>query len=310
MRFLIAAAALASVLGFTGTAHAQSSIEGRVDRLEREMRAVQRKVFPGGAGATVEPQIRPEQAPVDIPGVPASSPVADLTQRVSAMESQLQSLTGQTEQNQNRIRQLEDAFADYRRSTDARIRALESSATAAPAQGGGDGMSGGGTSAGGGNVAAPSVPAPARPTGARAEQLAAIQKPNGSDPAENGYLYGYRLWEAKFYPEARKELEAVATTYPNHRRASYAQNLLGRAYLDAGAPSLAAKTFFDNYSKNPKGERAPDSLFYLAQALEKLNKPSAEICRVYGELEKSYGSSVSAEIKSGVAAGRTRHKCK
>lgn len=310
MRFLIAAAALASVLGFTGTAHAQSSVEGRVDRLEREMRAVQRKVFPGGAGATVEPQIRPEQSPVESPGVPASSPVADLTQRIASLESQLQSLTGQTEQTQNRVNQLEDAFAAYKRSTDARIRALEDSLSAVPVRGSADGPAPGGSGSNGGTAVAPPVPAPARPTGARAEQLAAIQKPNGADPAENGYLYGYRLWEAKFYPEARKELEAVVTAYPNHRRASYAQNLLGRAYLDAGAPSLAAKTFFDNYSKNPKGERAPDSLYFLAQALEKLNKPSSEICRVYGELEKSYGDSISGEIKSGVAAGRTRHKCK
>ena len=30
--------------------HAQSNVEGRVGKLESEMRAVQRKVFPGGAG--------------------------------------------------------------------------------------------------------------------------------------------------------------------------------------------------------------------------------------------------------------------
>ena len=151
---------------------------------------------------------------------------------------------------------------------------------------------------------------PAAGGGARAEKLAAIERPKSGDPAEDGYLYGYRLWSAKLYPEARKELEAVATKYPQHRRASYAQNLLGRAYLDSGAPSLAAVAFYENYKKNPNGERAADSLYYLAQALTKLKKPSSEVCKVYGELTQLYGDGLSAEIKAGVAEGRAANKCK
>ncbi|MFX7849661.1 hypothetical protein ABTK11_21370, partial [Acinetobacter baumannii] len=58
-----AVAALASVAmpatAQTSRGAAGGGIEGRVDRLEREMRAVQRKVFPGGAGQTIEPQITP-----------------------------------------------------------------------------------------------------------------------------------------------------------------------------------------------------------------------------------------------------------
>ena len=51
MRMMIAAALLVAGLGDRRPAAAQTAVEGRVDRLEREMRAVQRKVFPGGAGA-------------------------------------------------------------------------------------------------------------------------------------------------------------------------------------------------------------------------------------------------------------------
>src|SRR5436305_10567357 len=88
MRFLLAATAMAVVFG-AGTAQAQdSALSGRVDRLEREMRAVQRKVFPGGAGQTVEPQITPETS-TNVPGTPSSAPIIDLTQRVTAMEEQL-----------------------------------------------------------------------------------------------------------------------------------------------------------------------------------------------------------------------------
>lgn len=306
MRNLMAAASLLIAIAVPAAAQPQTTIEGRVDRLEREMRAVQRKVFPGGAGQTVEPQITPQQD-MSVPGVPATAPIADLTQRVVALEGQIATLTGQAEQNDYRIRQLEEAFNAYKAATDARLKAIEDRAAPPAAD-----------AAGGPEVApvdlgeASPRPAdkPAAAGGARADRLAAIERPKSGDPAEDGYLYGYRLWSAKLYPEARKELEAVATKYPQHRRASYAQNLLGRAYLDSGAPSLAAVAFYENYKKNPNGERAADSLYYLAQALTKLKKPSSEICKVYGELTQLYGERLSAEIKAGVAEGRAANKCK
>jgi len=324
MRFLLAATAMAVVFATAGTAQAQDSgISGRVDRLEREMRAVQRKVFPGGAGQTVEPQITPETN-TSIPGIPSSSPLNDLTSRVTALEEQQRTLTGQVEQGQYRLRQLEDAFAAYKRLTDNRIKALEDRSTANAALGGEDTTVPGDTA---GAVirppapigTRPSIPAPgasttpantSKPTGTRAQQVAAIEKPATGDPAEDGYTYGFRLWQAKLYPEARRELETVATKYPTHRRASYSQNLLGRAYLDSGAPSLAAVAFYENYKKNPKGERAPDSLYYLAQALIKLKKPASEVCKVYTELDQLYGDKLSIEMKTGVAEGRASQKCK
>ncbi|MDP5279439.1 hypothetical protein Q9Q95_10940 [Sphingomonas sp. DG1-23] len=315
MRIWMAAAAMTALIAGTGSAYAQSTaVEGRVDRLEREMRAVQRKVFPGGAGQTIEPQIVPETN-VDAPGSPAGSPVADLTQRVAALENQVQTLTGQVEQDGYRLKQLEDGFNAYKRATDARLKALETAASSA------------GTSDGDPVIApvdlgeasarptrptrpaADETPAP-KPAGTRAQQVAAVAKPNTGDPAEDGYTYGFRLWQAKLYPEARRELEAVATKYPQHRRASFSQNLLGRAYLDAGAPSLAAVAFYENYKKNPNGERAPDSLYYLAQALTKLKKPAGEVCKVYTELDQLYGERLSAEMKTGVAEGRAAQKCK
>jgi TolA-binding protein len=313
----MAAAALAMAVATAGTAQAQTAVEGRVDRLEREMRAVQRKVFPGGAGQLVEPQITPQQD-TTVPGVPATAPLADLIQRVNALEGQLTTLTGQIEQGEHRLRQLEEGFNAYKSATDARLKALEDRAAPAAAP---DTLGAGGPEIAPVDVSEassrPSRPAPAadkpatpRPSGARAQQLAAVERPQSDDPAEDSYLYGYRLWSAKLYPEARRELEVVTTKYPKHRRASYAQNLLGRAYLDAGAPSLAAVAFYENYKKNPNGERAPDSLYYLAQALAKLKKPSSEICKVYTELDQLYGERISAEMKAGVAEGRATHKCK
>ncbi|MCH7861777.1 MAG: hypothetical protein IH998_08830, partial [Proteobacteria bacterium] len=155
-------------------------------------------------------------------GTPSGTPLIDLTQRVTAIEEQLRTLTGQVEQGQYRLRQLEDAFAAYKRGNDARIKGLEDRATANAALGVEDTTvpadtagatirpPAGGTRPTTPPPAAGTTPAAAKPGGTRAQQVAAIEKPNTGDPAEDGYAYGFRLWQAKLYPEARRELEAVA----------------------------------------------------------------------------------------------------
>lgn len=282
--FLLAATAAALVPTLAGA----QALDGRVGKLEAEMRAVQRKVFPAGAGRLVEPEVQPEAAPATAPGVPATAPLADLTARVATLEQQLATMTGQIEQNQYRIRQLDEAFQGYRRATDARLAAAERS-PAAP------------------SPAADAEAAPTRPVPEPLE-AAAVERTSTGDPAEDGYMYGYRLWEAKRYAAAEAPLKEVVAKYPKHRRASYAQNLLGRAYLDQGKPSLASIAFYDNYKKMPDGERAPHSLFYLAQALQTLKKP-ADACKVYGELSDVYAAKIDARMKADITQGRAAAKC-
>ena len=330
-------AATAGLLPAAGSA--QSSLEGRVGRLESEMHAVQRKVFPGGAGQTVQPDIAAPQSQADTMGTPASSPVADLTARVSSLEQQMATMTGQSEQNQYKLRLLQEQFDTYKRATDARFATLAAGTPAgAPAAtaGGDDTLvpppssspSRGGKGSGGGKTTRPTAvddAAPARTGGAtkggsrdtaaaaprdpaRADAVAAVEKPSTGDAPEDAYLYGYRLWQAKLYPEAEAQLKKVVLDYPKSRRASYAQNLLGRSYLDEGKPSLASMAFYDNYKKMPDGERAPESLLYLGKALMTLNKP-ADACKVYSELTDVYGNKISAAMKADVAKGRDAAKC-
>ncbi|URW75023.1 hypothetical protein M9980_10680 [Sphingomonas donggukensis] len=323
MRTMMLAALTALTMVSAAPATAQIAVEGRVDRLEREMRAVQRKVFPGGAGGIVEPEITAARTPIDSPGTPAGSAVADLTARVSALESSVRSVTGEVEQANFRVRQLEESFAAYKRATDARFKAIEdgaASAATAPVAGA---VSPAAVAASGNTAPAPArqtrpatTPVATRPAPAaaadpeRVDAVAAIEKPSTSDPAEDGYTYGFRLWSAKLYPEAEAALKTVADKYPRHRRASFAQNLLGRAYLDEGKPSLASLAFYDSYKKWPEGERAPDSLFYLAQALVKLKKPATDVCKVYSELTEVYGDKIGASMKADVEKGRAAQKCK
>ncbi len=307
--FLIAATALLALPAMAG---AQTNVEGRVGRLESEMRAVQRKVFPGGNGQLLQPEVTAPVVPTEVPGSPSSSVVIDLSARVTALEQQIASLTGQGEQNGYQLRQLREEFEAYRRATDARLVATPATGPApAPAMGGDDEPA---------PIAAtpPSKPLTgARPTPAakpavepdRAARVAAVAKPTGGEPVEDAYLYGYRLWEAKLYPEAQAQLKKTVTDFPKSRRASFAQNLLGRAYLDDGKPSLASMAFYENYKKMPDGERAPDSLLYLGQALVKLDKP-ADACKVYDELSDVYAGKLSATMLVDIKRGRATAKCK
>lgn len=284
-------------------ANAQNtSVEGRVGKLEKEMRAVQRQVFPNGAGKFLEPEIQSPDAPK--PTTSSSTATTDLLVRVDALESQLATLTGQVEQQGNSLRSME-----------TRLKALEAqiSAQAAPPPVSGSAL-----------PAASSAPTPtaaqpkpaaakpvisAKPTAARTAAVGAIEKPATGDAFDDGYNYGYRLWEAKFYPEAQTQLEDTIAKHPKHKRLSFARNLLGRAWLDDKKPATAVKVFYDNYKNDPKGERASDSLFFLGSALTDLGK-TAEACEAFGELAKAYPGDASGRLAERVAAGKTRAKCK
>jgi hypothetical protein len=83
-----------------------ANIDGRVGKLEKEMRAVQRQVFPSGAGKFIAPDIQsPTIAQPETPST--TSATSDLLVRVDALEAQLATLTGQVEQQGNNMRGLE-----------------------------------------------------------------------------------------------------------------------------------------------------------------------------------------------------------
>jgi TolA-binding protein len=301
MRFHLIPLLLLASLAVPAVAQRAETIDRRVDRLEQELRAVQRRVFPDANGPVIAPEIG---GPASVPapsGVPATSPVADLNARLDALETQLRTLTGQVEQGTNRLRLAEQEQARLRESVGARLDALEHAAAAAAA-------------AAASPPPAATMPAP-RPRGDPASPVRSPPPPASSprapsDPAEAEAAYnaGFHLWEQKRYDEAERALDRVARDYPDTKWASWAANLSGRAWLDAGHPTTAAKAFFANYQNNPNGERAQDSLYYLGQALIALGKP-AEACKAYDELRDHYGRAVRDSLKQPIAAARADAKC-
>ncbi|MEA3053349.1 MAG: hypothetical protein QOG72_2252 [Sphingomonadales bacterium] len=295
MRFHLVGMLLLASAAAPAAAQRNESPERRIERLEQELRAVQRKVFPNGA--QVAPEIEPQQPAGGQAGVPASSAVADLTARVDSLEAQLRELTGQTEQNGNRLRQMENALAQLRDSTGGRLDALErgGAPSAEPERE---------------TASTPQLPRPsAAVTGSDRAAPAAASTGSADSAAEQAYNAGFRLWEAKRYGDAQTALEAAARRYPNSKWASWASNLAGRAYLDAGKPATAAKTFLANYQGNPKGERAADSLYFLGQALVTLDKP-ADACKAYDELQDVYGATMRDWLRQRLPEARRQAKCR
>jgi TolA-binding protein len=295
-----------AVLALTPPAAAQeANVDGRVTKLEKEMKAVQRKVFPDGAGKYFEPEIKADD-PVKDPSRSASgSEVTDLIARVDALESQLAALTGQVEQQGNAQKSLE-----------ARLKALEGKVTtlsaaetpeAAVETPAAKPVAVAPKSATTTPKPATTAPKPASAT--RAAAVAKIEKPATGDAFEDSYNYGYRLWEAKFYPEAQVQLEETVNKFPKHKRVSFARNLLGRAWLDDGRPSQAAKIFYDNYKADAEGGRALDSLYFLGESLIAMEKP-VDACDVFNQLEKAITPTEKSRLTPRLAEGRKKAKCK
>lgn len=318
---------LAVALALAGTvvpAVAQdSNADARLRRLEAEVRNLKQQA---GVAGTVAPQSTPTSISA-APGLPASTPVADLLARMESIESQLARLTAQNEESGNKLRLLEERVA----ANEAAAKAAATPVMAAST----DTVSASGPlvgppadpapNAASSNLSAMATPAPrpaaprpaaapapaprpaataparpapaAAPSARRVAAVRAIVKPSTGDAMEDEYTYGFRLWEAKFYPETRQQLQLFIDKYPRSSRVSYARNLIGRSLLDEGQPYEAAKWFLQNYSTNDKGDRAPDSLLYLAEAMRQ-HKDTGKACQALTEFGSVYPREAAGRLKA------------
>ncbi|WP_309661965.1 tetratricopeptide repeat protein [Sphingomonas sp.] len=273
----------------------QATPEQRIERLEKQLRQVQRQVFPKGQPADTA-------SFSDEPAATQSS-FRTLDERLNGLERQLADVLRQSEENGHRVVVMETELGQLRSDQEQRIGALERAAAAAtqvpvsvP-------------------VAEPAElvqkPKPLVTTGqkpAPAQPVATIALDPANDPAEIAYDEGFQLWRAEKYDAAIASLKAFSSAYPKHRRTSWANNLAGRALLDKGEPRAAAEALLANYRSNPKGERAPDSLYYLGQALMQLKQPT-QACKAYSELEAVYGTTLRAELKRLLPPAKADARC-
>lgn len=295
MRFrsTLSLAALAAALALSPAIaqKRQPTPEQRIERLEKQVRQVQKQVFPKGqpadtAGFSDDPAATQES-------------VTGLNGRLDAIERQLSDIVRQSEENGNRVAVMETELARLRAEQDRRIRALETAppATEEPASTNEEE-----------STEAPPPPSRPKVESRNAESTNAGVSTAATDPAEAAYDEGFQLWNNGKYDQAIKSLQAFTKKYPDHRRTSWAYNLTGRAMLDKGQPRAAAEALLANYRRDPKGERAQDSLFYLGQALMKLGQPG-QACKAYEELEEVYSSNLRAPLRAALPAAKSSAKC-
>lgn len=316
--------------------------EARIRSLEAQIRAVQRKVFPAGEGKFFGPEIvAPGTAAAPAAGQPAATPVGDLAARLESVEAQLKRLTAQAEENGNKLAQLEARVGGAVPAPVATPGAAAAGTAASAATTGAPGataspapspvpastptpatidtnlaaMSGGASAArptpAASPAAATSPRASAAASGPTAQRLAAVRaiaKPQTQDPGDDEYSYGFRLWEARFFPEAQQQLKMMVDRYPRHPRVSFARNLLGRAFLDDGKAREAATWFLQNYQANKTGDRAPDSLLWLAESMRQLRDTSRS-CIALSEFGTNFPREAAGRLKTQYDATRAGVKC-
>ncbi|WP_416907551.1 MAG: tetratricopeptide repeat protein [Polymorphobacter sp.] len=354
MRFLPGLAWLALVAGpVTGPVFAQDAVvvtredvqrtDQRLKKLEGEMRAVQRKVFPGAsAGAMVAPEIVPPGADgtAAVAGG-ASNPLVDLTRRVGEMERQLRTLTGQVEANGFKLKQLEDAMTRTRGDVEFRLTRLEGGAP----EGGETGPASGPDLGAAGAIVAPEAPAasasvlsppeasppvaaPVAPApGARpgtvvpavgtAAVAAAVPPEPEPEPgpavakgasAADDWQAAYTFALNKDWVQAGAHMAAFTVNWPNSFRMAQAWYWLGRSHAERDQHAEAADAYLKVYNNYPKAGRAPDALIGLAGALIGIGNP-AQACRVLDELKSVYPDKMGATRSADAKALAAKAKC-
>ncbi|HSJ79208.1 MAG TPA: tetratricopeptide repeat protein [Erythrobacter sp.] len=287
-----------------------ATAETRIRKIEAEVRALQRKVFPGGDGRFFEPQIAPgTQAPsTSAPNTTSTTAVTDILVRLDGLEGQLQALTARSEEQANAMSQLEArvALLETRGATSAftpapvSVPAAGTNAMSPPATG---------TSAPATGPAVTASTAPvAAPSATRLAAVQAIAKPQTADAGDDEYSYGFRLWSAGFYPEARQQLTKFVEQYPSHSRISFGRNLLGRAFLDDNLPEEAARWFLRNYQANKAGDRAADSLLYLGASMIAM-KDTKRACIALAEFGDTYPVIAAGRLANEYQANRAKVRC-
>ncbi|WP_346773732.1 tetratricopeptide repeat protein [Altererythrobacter sp. BO-6] len=314
----MAAAGLALSVAVTAPVPALSQdevSEARVRKIESEIRALQRKVFPGGDARFFEPEISTAQPQATgAPAATSTTAVTDILARLDAIEGQLQQLTATSEENRNAAALLEERVARIEASLNpptleetppapALLPAAAPTPAATPAA----------TPPRAAELppAKPAASSPPPAQGPSADRLAGVQaitKPQTEDAGDDEYTYGFRLWNAGYFPEAQQQLSLFLEKYPNHSRATYGRNLLGRAYLDDGKAREAAPWFLRNYQVDKQAARAGDSLLFLAEAMIALGDTN-RACIALAEFGETYPALATGRLQSQYDANRQKVKC-
>lgn len=304
----------------------------RIDRLQRDLTALQRQVYRGGG-----------KAPAGSPGPAAAgnpSLMAAMQVRLDEIETEMRRFTGRMEELQHGIDTLKREFDKMASDIDFRLKRLEAgNAQQGAATPPSDAAQAGGTpSQAPPNAAvAGSAPAPLKPqvlgtvprsdlqgtqsapqrgaapqaAPAPAQQAAVPQKSAptlvGKTP-EAQYKHATDLLFRSDYANAQRELAAFVKAHPKHDLAGNAQYWLGETHYARGAYRTAATVFAEGYQKYPKSPKGPDNLLKLGMSLVAIKKDDSA-CVTFARLLKEYPKA-PASVRSSARSQRKKLNCR
>lgn len=260
------------------------ALERKVERLEKELNAVQRKVFSGGDSRFFEGQ---SPGVVDQPvGESGTSLLADLQVRVGTLERRLRELTGQIEEAGHRNTQLVEEMRRFREDMEFRISRLEQ----------------------GGNVPANATPNPAPATDETGNTgLPLIPSTTPSEDPKDAFNTAFKMMSQGDYEAAERGFKGFLERYRDNPLASNAQYWLGRTYLVQKDYPKAAAAFFAGHRDYPEGAKAPQNLLGLSTALYELGQKD-EACSALDLLRSGY-QDAGDDVLQRMTAERTRMGC-
>lgn len=275
---------------------AQQNADDRLNRLENEIQTLSRALFRG--------EMPPSGGGSDSNLNPAAQ--ANLEVRLSQLEMEVRNLTGQTEQQQYEMRQLQEKLDSAVTGMEMRLMDMEARlAGRAPAGGqatsyaplpGSDAQdkpilaepapaTDKTPSVQNGDNAAETVPANEGTLGTLSQSETGDFK-TIDDPAE-AYETAFSLLKDSNYDEAEKAFTSFVSRFPHHNLTPNAKYWLGETFYVRNDFERAARIFAEAYQKYPKGAKGPDNLLKLALSLAGLGK-TQDACIALAQLKREY----------------------
>lgn len=284
-----------------------AAMQGRLDRIERDLNMLERQVYRGA----------PVAAPGGGGGGSGGSTAADIEIRMEQIEAQMRDLTGKVEQIGNGLEQLKQRVEQINSDFGVRFDQLSGAGAAGggappPARASADsnrfaaapapaGMPPGTVvppPSGGGlnpifNTLSPPGTAPARPPGPPpgAEQANAEPRASGSPTEQFNHAFG--LLKQSDYAGAEAAFRAFIDAHPSDPLSGNAQYWLGQTYFARNKYPEAAAAFADSYKRFPKGPKAADNLLYLSLSLAKADQKK-NACLALEQLDTSFPNAAPA----------------
>lgn len=292
------------------SAHAQSDMQTRMNRLENEIETLSRALYKGET---------PPPGAFSSPSSDAAN--AAMESRINQLETQIRELTGQLEQQSYEIKLLKEQadaikaaatpntgqvgrpFGDNplrnsiygNQATDAPAGTI----TGVPPQ---PGVGMHQISAGQANATAPATGS-APYTATSGQQLGTLsQKPGAATynpPATNDpaavYEAAFSLVKDGSYDQAEIGLLDFINRFPDHTLTPNARYWLGETYYVRKDYDKASRVFAEAYQKAPKGPKAPDNLLKLGLSLAG-GGDTKSACIALTQLQTEYGGTSNPVI--------------